>query len=76
MKKWIFGIIVVSILSILFSGCTTVGAVNIPVDINDDEKQVENIPPDNIEDINKYLYYRYFSIASISNVFSIFCLVK
>ncbi|QUH20108.1 polysaccharide deacetylase family protein [Alkaliphilus sp. B6464] len=52
MKKWIFLIVVVSILSMLFVGCTTVGAVNLPVDLNDDEKQIENIPPDKIEGID------------------------
>lgn len=51
MKKWIFSIVVVSILSMLFVGCTTVGAVKLPVDLND-EKQIENISPDKIGDID------------------------
>lgn len=53
MKKWILGIIVVSILSALFTGCVSVGAVGLPVDSNNNDKQTDNIPQDTTEDKEK-----------------------
>jgi len=52
MKKIILSIVLVSILSILSVGCTTVGAVNLPINLNDDENQVENINSDKIKNID------------------------
>lgn len=51
MKKWILSFVVVSIVSVLIVGCTTVGAVNLPVDIDGNEKQAEEISSQSPEDI-------------------------
>lgn len=52
MKKWIFGIVIISILSMLFAGCTMVGAVNFPVDLKDNGNQIDNTPPSKVESID------------------------
>jgi len=53
MRRWIFGIVIISMLSILIVGCTTVGAVNLPVNLNNDENQVKNIDDNKINDEEK-----------------------
>lgn len=53
MKKWIFNIFLISILGIfVIVGCTKVGATDLPTNLNNDEKDVQNTTPHKTEHIN------------------------
>lgn len=51
MKRWVFNIVIVIILSILVVGCTTVGAVNLPKDSKPREENSVDISPNDDETI-------------------------
>ncbi len=55
MKRWIYSICIVIIVSILIVGCSVVGAVNLPTDLNDNEQSVKENPLDESVDKPEYI---------------------